>query len=163
MNWLFSRGRAPEYSDGEITLTRIPVPRADAGLGFGTERVWRISLQGSRKEIGRISYRDGESRCVFYYGHIGYHIDPPWRGRHYAYRACRLIREEMLRSGKASVVITCDPDNLPSRKTCEKLGCLYEGTVDVPEDIRRKYEISEVKRRYIWRLDGAGGADVCGD
>ena len=163
MSWLFFRRNPAEFADGEIELTRISVPKPDSGLGFGRERVWRISLRGSRKEIGQISYRDGESRCVFYYGHIGYHIDPAWRGHHYALKACRLLREEILRSGKSSVIITCDPENTASRKTCEKLGCLLEGTVSVPRDILEKYDIHHTKRRYIWRLGGGGAEDVRGD
>ena len=160
MSLFFFRKNPVDYTDGELDLIPVPVPRADPFLQFGNERIWRICLHGSKKEIGQISYRDGESRCVFYYGHIGYHIDPPWRGHHYAYRACRLIREEIFRSGKHSAVITCDPDNAPSRKTCEKLGCLYEGTVNVPEDITRKYDISRVKCRYIWQIVRDGGNDA---
>ena len=71
---------------------------------------------------------------IYYFGHIGYHIDPPYRGRHFAYRACRLIEQEIRMSGKTSVVITCDPDNQPSRKTCERLGCLFERETEVPEE-----------------------------
>ena len=67
-------------------------------------------------------------------------------------KACRLIRDEIRRSGKTSAVITCDPDNEPSRKTCEGLGCRWEGITAVPEDIRKKYEISSEKCRYIWYL-----------
>ena len=66
--------------------------------------------------------------------------------------ACRLIEPEIRLSGKTSAVITCDPDNDASRKTCLKLGCLFERIADVPEDIYRKYEISRTKCRYIWRV-----------
>ena len=151
MKNLFFSARKPEFSDGVIDLWPMKVCPAERAMGFGRERVWKIAETGSRKEIGQISYRDGESRCVFYYGHIGYHIDEPWRGNHYALRACLLIRDEIRFSGKSSVVITCDPENLPSRKTCERLGCLYEGTVRVPGGIIQKYEIHHTKRRYIWR------------
>ncbi len=150
----FFHRSSPEYSDGTVDLIPIRVPAPDPYLGFGREKIWRITLAGSRREIGQISYRDGESRCVFYYGHIGYHIDEPFRGHHYAWRACLLIEEEIYRSGKTTVVITCDPDNIPSRKTCERLGCLLEGTVCVPRDILEKYDINDVKRRYIWRIGG---------
>ena len=161
MSWFFYSRNPVEFSDGEIDLIRLAAPKPDKGLGFGTERIWRICLHNSRKEIGQISYRDGESRCVFYYGHIGYHIDPPWRGHHYALRACLLIQEEILRSGKNSAVITCDPDNIPSRKTCEHLRCLFEGTVTVPDDIFEKYEINRTKCRYIWQPGGDSGDHDC--
>ena len=148
---LFRRNRA-EYTDGIIDLIPLHVGPADRGLGFRHEQVWKITLHDQREEIGQLSYRDGESRCVYYYGHIGYHIDKPYRGHHYAYHACRLIEREIIVSGKTSVVITCDPDNEASRKTCLKLGCLFERVTEVPEDIYRKYEINHTKCRYIWHV-----------
>ena len=148
---LFRHNR-PEYSDGVIDLIPIHIGAPNRELGFGHEQVWKITLHDERQEIGQISYRDGESRCVYYYGHIGYHIDPPYRGQHFAWRACLLIRDEIRMSGKTSAVITCDPDNPPSRKTCEKLGCLLEGETEVPEDLQKKFELSAVKCRYIWHI-----------
>ena len=150
---IFHRDRA-EYTDQIIDLVPLHFPPPDPELGFGREQIWRITLHNSRKEIGQVSYRAGESRCVYYYGHIGYHIDEQWRGHHYARRACLLLKKEILLSGKTSVVITCDPDNIPSRKTCEKIGCLWEGIVPVPEDIRKRFDISDQKCRYIWHLTG---------
>ena len=40
------------------------------------------------------------------------------------------------------------------RKTCLGLGCTLERTVAVPQEIRDRWEISAVKCRYIWRIDG---------
>ena len=145
-----------EYSDGEIDLIPIHIGIPNRELGFGHEQIWRITLHNDKAEIGQISYRQGESRCVYYYGHIGYHIDPPYRGRHYAFRACKLIEREIALSGKTSVVITCDPDNEASRKTCIRLGCLFERIAVVPDDIYQKYEISRMKCRYIWRVVPTG-------
>ena len=146
------RCRRAEYSDEVIDLIPVHLNPPNRELRFGHEQIWKITLHNEKEEIGRISYRDGESRCVYYYGHIGYHIDPPYRGKHYAYRACRLIEREIRLSGKTSVIITCDPDNEPSRKTCLRLGCLFERIADVPEDIFQKYEISKQKCRYIWHM-----------
>lgn len=146
------RCRRAEYSDEVIDLIPVHLNPPNRELRFGHEQIWKITLHNEKEEIGRISYRDGESRCVYYYGHIGYHIDPPYRGKHYAYRACRLIEREIRLSGKTSVIITCDPDNVPSRKTCLRLGCLFERIADVPEDIFQKYEISRQKCRYIWHM-----------
>ena len=143
----FRRNRA-EYSDGIIDLIPLQVAPPDSGLQFGQERVWRIAVHNRRKEIGQLSYRDGESRCVYYFGHIGYHIDPPYRGHHYARRACLLLEHEIRISGKSSVVITCDPDNEPSRRTC----ILLEGISSVPRDLQEKYDLSSMKCRYIWQI-----------
>ena len=148
---IFHRNRA-EYTDGVIDLVPVHFTPPDPAMGFGREQIWRITLHDSRGEIGQISYRNGESRCIYYFGHIGYHIDEPYRGHHYARRACLLLRDEILLGGKQSAVITCDPYNEPSRQTCIRLGCLFEGETDVPEDLQKKYDISARKCRYIWLL-----------
>lgn len=83
---------------------------------------------------GGLSLRVGTTRSVeLYYGHIGYHVYPAARGHHYAYRACRLAMPLLRAHGFRSVIITCDPDNLASRRTIERLGGRYMETVDVPE------------------------------
>lgn len=150
---LYHLFRRAEYTDGVIDLVPVHEAPPERELGFGHERVWRITEHGKRKEIGRISYRDGESLGVYYYGHIGYHIDAPWRGHHYARLACELIKDEIRRGGKSSVVITCDPDNIPSRKTCEELGCVWESRVKVDEGLRKRFDISKVKERFVWILN----------
>ena len=152
---LFRRFR-PEYSDGIIDLIPVCVFSSERALGFGHEQTWKITVHNDRKEMGRITYRSGEGRYIYYYGHIGYHVDEPYRGHHYAWRACRLIAPEIRMSGKSSVIITCDPENNPSRKTCLKLGSRYEGTAKVPEDIRERYDIGPAKCRYVWVPDESG-------
>ena len=107
-------------------------------------------VEKTRGQIaGEISLRLGESPAMFYLGHIGYHVDAPYRGNHFAARACALSRPFLLECGLQSVVITTDDDNMPSIRTCERLGCEWESTVDVPEWCIRQFQISTRKRRYI--------------
>lgn len=157
---MFLRRFRPAMSDGVIDLIPIRLFPPDSDMGFGETYDYVIAPHGVNREAGRISLRLGESPCVYYFGHIGYHVDPPYRGHHYARRACALLRPLMEAAGKSSVVITTDPDNWASRRTCEGLGCTLERTVEVPESIRRRWEISEVKCRYIWQLDAAMNLDV---
>lgn len=147
----FKRSRVA-FTDGVVDLIPLNLFPPDEEMKFGDNYDFMIAPHGRRREAGRISVRLGESACVYYFGHIGYHVDPPYRGQHFARRACTLLVPLMRRYGKRSVVITTDPDNWASRKTCEGLGCVLERTVTVPEDIRRRWEISRVKCRYLWRL-----------
>ena len=150
MNWPIRR--KPEFSDGEIDLYPLRTPLNDRELGFGREMVWRITEHGKRQEIGVLTYRPGEGRGIYYFGHIGYHIDPPWRGHHYAARACRLVHDLFVQAGKESAVITTDPDNEASRRTCEAIGCIEERTVKVPVSLQKEWELSSEKVRYIWKI-----------
>lgn len=147
----------PVFSDGVIDLVELYLWPPDDDMGFGDNFDFMICPHGQRREAGRISLRLGESPCIYYFGHIGYHVDPPFRGNHYALRACRLLTPLIRHYGKQSVVITTDPDNIPSRKTCERLGCILERTVDVPKAISSRWEISPVKCRYIWKMDEQDG------
>lgn len=85
--------------------------------------------------VGGLALRVGQNQELeLYSGHIGYHVYPPARGRHYAERACRLIFPLVQRHRVKPLWITCNPDNLPSRRTCERLGGKLIDIVDIPAD-----------------------------
>ena len=149
---LFRRFR-PEFTDGVIDLVPIRLFPPEEEMGFGEVYDYIIAPHGQRREAGRISLRLGESTCVYYFGHIGYHVDPPWRGHHYAARACALLEPLIAASGKSSIVITTDPDNMPSRHTCERIGCILESIVPVPPLMQSRWELSPVKCRYVWKIN----------
>ena len=149
---LFRRFR-PEFTDGVIDLVPIRLFPPEEEMGFGEVYDYIIAPHGQRREAGRISLRLGESPCVYYFGHIGYHVDPPWRGHHYAARACALLEPLIAASGKSSIVITTDPDNMPSRLTCERIGCILESIVPVPPLMQSRWELSPVKCRYVWKIN----------
>ena len=149
---LFRRFR-PEFTDGVIDLVPIRLFPPEEEMGFGEVYDYIIAPHGQRREAGRISLRLGESPCVYYFGHIGYHVDPPWRGHHYAGRACALLEPLIAASGKSSIVITTDPDNMPSRHTCERIGCMLESIVPVPPLMQSRWELSPVKCRYVWKIN----------
>ena len=78
----------------------------------------------------RIGYNDG----LYYVGHIGYSIHEKYRGCHYAAKACKLLFLLAKKHDMSYLYITCDPDNLPSRRTCEYLQGEFLGVVELPED-----------------------------
>jgi tagatose 1,6-diphosphate aldolase len=87
----------------------------------------RIGIAGG---IGlRIGHNEEIER---FYGHIGYHVYPPSRGRHYAERACRLLLALVRHHGIHPLWITTNPENHASRRTCERLGGKLADVVDVP-------------------------------
>jgi predicted acetyltransferase len=84
---------------------------------------------------GGIGLRIGDTHDTqMYSGHIGYHVYPPARGRHYAERACRLLFPLARRHNINPLWITCNPDNYASRRTCERLGGTLIEIVPVPAD-----------------------------
>jgi tagatose 1,6-diphosphate aldolase len=101
---------------------------------------------------GSISLRVGHSANLDkYLGHIGYHVLPPARGHHFAERATRLLLPLARAHGHRVVWITCNPDNLASRRTCENLGAVFTEIVPVPRDNPLYAQGDRQKCRY--RLD----------
>lgn len=63
-------------------------------------------------------------------GHIGYSIRPGRRQQGYGYAILKLALEKAAQRGLGRVLLTCDPDNIASRKIIEKNGGLFERRVE---------------------------------
>ena len=83
--------------------------------------------------MGRLSLRIGHTNHIeMYAGHIGYSVDPPFRGRRLAARSCLLVLPLARAHGINPLWITCNPDNTASRRTCEIIGSTLVNTVPIP-------------------------------
>ncbi|MEJ2511563.1 MAG: GNAT family N-acetyltransferase [Anaerolineales bacterium] len=86
----------------------------------------------SKEIMGNIDLRVGlTEKLKEYGGHIGYEVFEPYRGHRYAARSCSLLFPFLRKLGINPVVITCDPNNLPSKKTIESLGAVLIETKQV--------------------------------
>jgi tagatose 1,6-diphosphate aldolase len=87
------------------------------------------------EEMGTIRLRAGSTHHLgMYAGHIGYGVHEPHRGHRYAARSVRLLVPLARSLGLDPLWITCDPENLASRRTLELAGAQFVEIVDVPED-----------------------------
>ncbi len=79
--------------------------------------------------VGRISLRHELTELLFTWGgHIGYAVRPSARCRGYAVRALALMLPVAAELGIDPVLVTCDTDNVASRRTIERNGGVYEDT-----------------------------------
>lgn len=147
-----ARRRQALYEDNVVRLVPKDYASRLSRLDGAKSLIFDIIDAESGDCAGEIALRIGDGAGIFYLGHIGYHIDPPYRGRHAALHACELCTQVFSALNMRSFVITTDVDNLPSIKTCERLGCTLESTVRVPEWCRSEYSISAVKRRYVYEV-----------
>lgn len=82
---------------------------------------------------GRISFRLSRSDFfLLYAGQIGYSVRPEHRGNRYAARSLRLLMPLARIHGFTELWITCNPENLASRRSCELAGAQLIETIDVP-------------------------------
>jgi predicted acetyltransferase len=119
-------------TDGEIILELTGKHVDPDPNGWGTSYIYDIEANG--KIVGRCDLRLGETSTLDLAGHIGYAVYLPYRGHHYAAKACVLLFDEAKRFKMKRLIITCNTDNLASYRTCELAGCTFVKTEEVPKD-----------------------------
>ncbi len=116
----------------EIDLLIEEWSQGDPEKGWVPAYKYQIVQSRSDRTVGSIDLRIGYQERLYYGGHIGYSVDEDYRGNHYAGKACRLLKQVALAHGMRKLIITCNPDNFPSRKTCEYVGAVFKAAVDLP-------------------------------
>jgi predicted acetyltransferase len=150
-NARFEFGDFDILTDGVITLAidrKIP---ANPITGHAPSYQFNVMLHGSTGKIGSIRLRVGDDPALRIAGHIGFEIDELHRGHRYATRACFLLREVIRAHHLDPVIITCDPENLASRRTCELIGATFRGVELVPTDHEMYAKGARRVCRYEWR------------
>ncbi len=138
--------------DGELELVLFRTLSGNPDRGDVPTYRFKIMQVDSDREVGRIDLRIGNTeRIIKYLGHIGYHVGSRYRGNHYAARAWALLLPLARSHGLEKLWITCNPDNIASRRTCDLVGAEFVEIVDVPKgtDFYRAGE----KQKCRYRLD----------
>lgn len=142
------------FTDGEIEVVIRRKNPADEHRGYAPEYWFDIFLPGNPEPIGQIDLRIGNTQYLTMYGgNVGYAIKEKYLGRRYAAKACNLIKPVAIDHGFKTLWITCNPDNMPSRRTCEILGCELVEIIDLPEDTDLYRDGERQKCRYRWDLE----------
>ena len=95
---------------------------------------FQIVRVDSGQRVGEINLRlESNLHIERYAGHVGFNIDAAYRGHHYAARAVRLLMPLAPEHGLNPLWLTCNPENLASRRSCELAGARFLEIVDVPE------------------------------
>ena len=119
--------------DGDLELVLVARHAADPVKKWVPSYDFELRVAGERS--GRINFRAVDAENLrMYGGHFGYAVEPKFRGRHFAERGVRLLLPFVRRHGFKTVYITCNPDNSPSRRTCERLGATLVEIIPLPAD-----------------------------
>ncbi|GKX66428.1 GNAT family N-acetyltransferase [Inconstantimicrobium mannanitabidum] len=140
-------------TDGEIDLKIEEKAPSNEEKDYVPAYKYKITLHNSEDNIGTIDIRIGYNENLYYGGHIGYRIEENYRGHSYASKACKIIKDVAIAHGMNTLIITCNPDNFQSRKTCEKVGLKLKEIVDLPP-YNEMYENGERQKCiYEWILE----------
>jgi predicted acetyltransferase len=139
--------------DGELELRLYDRYGGDPRRGYIPAYRFRMTRAGQDETIGFIELRLGNTKhVVMYGGHIGYRVLPEHRGHRYAARSCKLLLPTAKRHGLNPLWITCNPDNVASRRTCEIAGGRLAEIVDLPSDTDMYQRGERAKCRYRFDL-----------
>ena len=109
-----------------IAMARPDAPRP-AGWVTGTYRWMVEDTPACAEVVGRISLRHALTPWLLEVaGHIGYAVRPTARRRGHATRALALMLPVAAARGLDQVLVTCDEDNVASRKVIEANGGVLE-------------------------------------
>lgn len=135
----------------EIWLRLDKVSEGDPAKNWVPAYYFTI-MNHAGEEMGTCDLRIGHNDLTYFGGNIGYAVHETYRGHHYAGKACRLLFELAKKHDMEYLIITCNPDNIASYKTCEWVGCELVEIVEVPEgnDMRERGETH--KRIYRMTL-----------
>lgn len=101
--------------------------------------------------IGHCDLRVGHNDKTYIGGNIGYNIEVPYRGHHYAAKACRLLLLQARKHGMDYLIVTCAPKNIASARTCEIAGGRYLMMEAVPRD--NELYAEGMRQVMIYRFD----------
>ena len=139
--------------DRELQLVVTALVPANPVEDFVPAYEFAMQVHGVDGSVGRIGLRLGDTEfLVKYAGQIGYDVDDPHRGHHYAARSCRLLLPLARAHRFQSLWITCNPENAASRRTCELVGAELVEIVDLPVDCSMYAEGERRKCGYRLRL-----------
>ncbi len=139
------------YSDDEITISLSQQYGREPDVGIEKTYCFNIYLNdAAMRRIGYVDLRIGENEFLYYLGHIGYRIAEEYRGHHYAAKAVKLLLPFARKQKMRHLIITCNPDNIASKKTIEYLNADYLETVEVPS-WHELYQRDE-KRKCIYEI-----------
>ncbi len=137
----------------EVDLILKDDSNEDTSDRWSPEYRFNVLLHNTDIVIGYINVRIGNDESLhMYYGHIGYGINEGYRGHKYAGKACMLAKKVLHDHSVKKVIITCNPDNIASRKTCEFLGAEFINIIDIPKDSAAYSDDETQKCRYEWVL-----------
>lgn len=141
----------PSMRDGDLELRLAR--RSPAGSNGAWTPAYHFEMRLPDDAVaGWIDLRVGDApELTLYNGHIGYTVREKYRGRHYAARSTRLLAGLARHHGFTELWITCNPENIASRRTCELAGAEYVETVELPTDIDlyRRGERSKCRYRLL--------------
>ena len=138
--------------DLELILIKTIPPETNP-IDFVPVYKFEMRHTGTVKKLGDFNFRVANTEdIILYAGHFGYSVVEKYRGHRYAARSCQLLFPLAIKHRVNPIWITCNPDNLASRRTCEVAGGKLIEVIDLPTDNDQYLDGNRQKCRYRFDL-----------
>ncbi len=129
-----------DYKDFDNYLNNLEIKNSNEKLV--PDSVFFLYNINEKKMIGAVNIRHELNDYLLQYGgHIGDGIRPSERGKGYGNKIIELALEECKKLKIDRVLMTCNKDNIPSKKTIIHNGGVYENEVIKKDEIIERYWI----------------------
>lgn len=109
--------------DGDLELRLVKKLQGNESENHVPEYIFEMIKTGTKKRMGIIGLRIIlNDRLKKYGGNLNYEVEKEFRGNRYAARCCQLLFALARKHKLKKLLITCGPNNIGSKKTCEILG-----------------------------------------
>jgi predicted acetyltransferase len=140
------------HRDLELILIKTISPETNP-IDFVPVYKFEMRQAGTAQKLGKFSFRVANTEdIILYAGHFGYDVIDKYRGHKYAARSCQLLFPLARKYEINPLWITCNPDNLASRRTCEIAGGQLIEVIDLPADNDQYQDGDRQKCRYRFNL-----------
>jgi len=140
-----------ELRDDHISLHLVATLPQDPTKNWVPYYVFHIVSAKTGHRAGEIHLRVGNTEHMrLYGGHVAYGVRPEFRGNHFAARALRLLIPLARRHGLSELWITCNPENIASRRTWELAGAELTEIVDLPPYVDMYHDASVKSAGTDW-------------
>ena len=109
--------------DNDLELKLSKTLQANESENHVPEYAFHMFKAGTNNFMGNIGLRIIlNDRLKKYGGNMNYNVEEEHRGNQYSSRSCKLLFPLARKHGLRELLITCAPDNIGSKKTCEAIG-----------------------------------------
>lgn len=135
--------------DNELELILVKKTPAIPEKGYFPRYEFEMRHSETGEKMGGIHFRVGNNKVMkLYVGHLGYGVDDKFRGKKLASRSLLLLFPLAKKHDINPVWVTCNPENLASKRTCELAGGKFIAIVDLPKHSDQYKRGERKKCRY---------------
>ena len=151
---MFNYSPTTIFGNNQIYLKTMYLHKKPGAMGSNPMYIFSINETETHTRVGELTLRIGNASCekknreLYFWGNIGYGIDPPFRGKGYAVEAIELSKFYAHYHAMDKIHVVCNVNNAPSIRIVEKAGGVFVNQVECPPEFCDEHDKVPTNNRY---------------